>query len=86
MVRGESLRTQIFFMIKADPGVLRTEIRDKLKLPNNVVTPPIKELIDQEMVVEGETRLSKTTNKPGKQLYVSDDWAAELDSQNRIFE
>ncbi len=86
MVRGESLKNQIFFMIKGDPGVLRTEVRDKLGLPNNVVTPAIKELIDQEMVIEGQPRLSKTTNKLGKQLYVADDWEKELDAQNRIFE
>jgi predicted transcriptional regulator len=83
---GEALRNRIFFIIKENPGIVRTEIRDMLKLPNNVVTPAIKELVDQNMVVEGEARLSKTTNKPGKQLYVADDWTRELDSQNRIFE
>ena len=66
--------------------MVRTEIRDQLGMPNNVVTPAIKELIDQDMVLEGQPRLSKTTNKPGKQLYVADDWTKELDSQNRIFE
>jgi predicted transcriptional regulator len=83
---GEALRNRIFFIIKEQPGIVRTEIRDMLKLPNNVVTPAIKELIDQNMVIEGEARLSKTTNKPGKQLYVADDWTRELDSQNRIFD
>jgi predicted transcriptional regulator len=83
---GEALRNRVFFIIKENPGIVRTEIRDMLKLPNNVVTPAIKELVDQNMVVEGEARLSKTTNKAGKQLYVADDWTRELDSQNRIFE
>lgn len=86
MVQSESLKTRIFFMIKSTPGVLRTEIRDDLKLPNNVVTPAIKELIDAEMVVEGNTRLSKTTNRAGKELYVSEDWRIELDAQYRVFE
>lgn len=81
-----SLRDQIFFIIKANPGIVRTEIRDKLNKPNNVVTPCIKELIDAQMVVEGKARLSRTTNKPGKTLYVAEDWKKELDSQNRIFE
>lgn len=84
--QNEALRNRIFFIIKENPGIVRTEVRDLLKLPNNVVTPAIKELIDQEMVVEGEPRLSKTTNKPGKQLYVADDWIKELNAQNRIFE
>ena len=86
MRKGEALRSRIFFIIKENPGMVRTEIRDRLGLPNNVVTPPIKELIDQEMVVEGQPRLSKTTNKPGKQLYIADDWAKEIEAQNRIFE
>ena len=87
MVReGEALRSRIFFIIKENAGIVRTEVRDMLGLPNNVVTPAIKELIDMEMVMEGEPRLSKTTNKPGKTLYVTDDWVKELDSQNRIFE
>jgi len=84
--QGEALRSRIFFIIKENPGMVRTEIRDQLGLPNNVVTPAIKELIDQEMVMEGLPRLSKTTNKPGKQLYVTDDWAKEIEAQNRIFE
>ncbi len=83
---GEALRNRIFFIIKDNPGIVRTEVRDMLKLPNNVVTPPIKELVDAKMIVEGEPRLSKTTNKPGKQLYIADDWSEELNSQNRIFE
>lgn len=86
MVRGESLKTQIFFIVRSNPGIVRTEVRDKLKLPNNVVTPAIKELIDAQMLIEGNIRLSKTTNKPGKQLYVADDWVAELDAQNKVFE
>ncbi len=86
MERGETLRSRIFFIIKEKPGMVRTEVRDQLGLPNNVVTPAIKELIDQEMLIEGHVRLSKTTNKLGKQLYVADDWAKEIDAQNRIFE
>lgn len=86
MSRGESLRTQIFFYIKKHPGVCRTEVRDALGLQNNVSGPAIKELIDNGMVVEGETRLSKTTHKPGKELFVAEDWSKELDAQNRIFE
>jgi len=84
--QGEALRSRIFFIIKENPGMVRTEIRDQLGMANNVVTPAIKELIDMEMVLEGQPRLSKTTNKPGKQLYVADDWAKEIDAQNRIFE
>ncbi len=84
--QGEALRNRIFFIIKENPGMVRTEIRDQLGMPNNVVTPAIKELIDQDMVIEGQQRLSKTTNKSGKQLYIADDWTKELDSQNRIFE
>ena len=83
---NQSLRDQIFWIIKENPGIVRTEVRDKLDLQNNVVTPAIKELIDANMIVEGQTRISLTTGKPGKQLYVQEDWAAELDSQNRIFE
>ena len=55
-------------------------------MPNNVVTPCIKKLIDNKMIVEGDLRISKTTNKPGKSLYVADDWAKEIDAQNRVFE
>ena len=83
---SQSLRDQIFWIIKESPGIVRTEVRDKLKLQNNVVTPAIKELVDAHMIVEGASRISNTTGKPGKQLYVQEDWAAELDSQNRIFE
>ncbi len=87
MIReGEALRSRIFFIIKENAGIVRTEVRDMLGLPNNVVTPAIKELIDMDMVLEGQPRLSKTTNKPGKTLYVADDWAKEIDAQNRIFE
>ena len=86
MSHNQSLRDQIFWIIKVDPGIVRTEIRDKLKLPNNVVTPAIKELIDNKMVVEGPARPSKTTNKPGKTLYIAEEWAKEVDAQNRIFE
>ncbi len=83
---NQSLRDQIFWIIKGNPGIVRTEVRDKLKLQNNVVTPAIKELIDAHMIVEGSVRISNTTGKPGKQLFVAEDWAKELDSQNRIFE
>jgi len=80
-----SIRDQIFFIIKSNPGILRTEVRDKLGLQNNVSGPAIKELIDKKMVIEGAVRVSKTTNKPGKTLYVADDWQKELDLQHRIF-
>lgn len=83
---NQSLRDQIFWIIKQNPGIVRTEVRDKLDKPNNVVTPAIKELIDAHMVMEGELRVSNTTFKPGKQLFVAEDWSKELDSQNRIFE
>ncbi len=82
----EALESRIFWIIKGTPGMVRTEIRDGLGMPNNVVTPCIKKLIDNNMVVEGAARISKTTNKPGKSLYVAEDWAREVDSQNRIFE
>ena len=84
--RGESLRNRIFLIIKANSGIVRTEVRDQLKLPNNVVTPAIKELIDMGMVMEGEPRTSKTTNRPGKQLYITEAWIKGADAQNRIFE
>ena len=86
MSRNESLRSRVFFIIKANPGIVRTEVRDMLKIPNNVVTPAIKELIDMKMVVEGEPRTSKTTNRLGKQLYIAVDWAKAFDAQNRLFE
>ena len=82
---GEALRNRIFFIIRENPGIVRTEVRDMLKMQNNIVGPCIKQLIDREMVVEGQPRLSKTTNKPGKQLYIADDWSKEIDAQNRIF-
>ena len=84
--QGEALRNRIFFIIKENPGMVRTEIRDQLGMANNVVTPAIKELIDQDMVIEGQPRLSKTTNKPGKELFLAEDWSKELDAQNRVFE
>lgn len=86
MNHNTSLRERIFFIIKDNPGILRTEIRDRLQLQNNITGPAIKELIDLKMVVEGPVRPSKTTGKPGKSLYLASDWAAELDAQNRIFE
>jgi predicted transcriptional regulator len=79
---SSSIRDQIFFVIRDNPGILRTEVRDKLGLQNNVSGPAIKELIDKGMIIEGHVRISKTTNKPGRSLYV----AEELDAQNRIFE
>jgi predicted transcriptional regulator len=82
---NEPLKERIVWMIKMNPGMVRTEIRDELGLPNNVVTPVIKELIDAKIVVEGATRVSKTTCKPGKTLYITDEWGKELDAQNRIF-
>ena len=83
---SQSLRDQIFWVIKENPGIVRTEVRDKLKLQNNVSAPAIKELIDSHMIMEGDLRISNTTGKPGKQLYVEEAWLKELDSQNRIFE
>lgn len=83
---GESLRSQIFFIIKEHPGLVRTEIPPMVSKAINVVTPAIKELIDMGMVVEGPERLSKVTNKSGKMLYAAEEWAREVDSQNRIFE
>ena len=86
MSYNESLRNRVFFIIKDNPGIVRTEIRDMLGLPNNVVTPAIKELIDNKMVVEGGPRMSKTTGRIGKTLYIESEWSKELDSQNRIFD
>lgn len=83
---SESVRNQIFMVIKENPGILRTEVRDQLGLQNNVSGPAIKDLIDRGMVVEGSPRVSKTTGKPGKTLYVSGAWKTELDSQNKVFE
>jgi len=86
MLLGESLRSQVFFLIKENPGIVRTEVPPLVDKAINVVTPVIKELIDMGMVIEGPERLSKVTNKAGKMLYVAEDWAAELDSQYRLFE
>ena len=86
MKTTNSVRDQIFFVIKEQPGILRTEVRDQLKMQNNISGPAIKELIDRGMVVEGELRVSSTTGKKGRALYVASDWARELDSQNRIFD
>jgi predicted transcriptional regulator len=83
---GQSVRDQIFFYIKDNPGVCRTEVRDDLKLQNNVSGPAIKELVDKEMVVEGAEKVSRTTNKSGKSLYVAADWKEMLDAQNKLFE
>lgn len=83
---NEPLKERIAWMIKMNPGIVRTEVRDELGLPNNVVTPAIKELIDAKIVVEGNVRVSKTTGKPGKTLYITAEWGKELDAQNRIFE
>ncbi len=86
MSLGESLRSQIFFYIKENPGACRTEVRDALKLQNNISGPAIKELVDRGMVVEGPEKMSLTTGKLGKTLYVEGDWLAQLDAQHRIFE
>lgn len=83
---NEPLKEKIVWMIKDNPGIVRTEVRDKLQMANNVVTPVIKELIDNKIIIEGKTRISKTTNKPGKTLYITEDWCQELDAQNKIFE
>jgi len=83
---NHSVRDQIFLYIKAHPGVCRTEVRDALKLQNNVSGPAIKELIDKNMLVEGPDKVSMTTGKPGKSLYVEEEWANQLEAQNRIFE
>lgn len=85
MNHNEPLKEQIVWIIKLNPGMVRTEIRDRLGLPNNVVTPCIKELIDNKIVVEGAARVSRTTSKPGKTLYITEEWGKELDAQNRIF-
>lgn len=87
MVRAtSSLKDRIFLTIADNPGILRTEVRDKLGLQNNVSGPAIKELIDSDMIIEGPSRVSMTTGKPGKSLYVAGDWAKELDSQNKLFD
>jgi predicted transcriptional regulator len=86
MSLNKSLRDQIFFYIKDNPGACRTEVRDDMKLQNNVSGPAIKELIDKEMVIEGAEKTSRTTGKPGKSLYVAAEWKEMLDAQNRLFE
>ena len=85
-ILGESVRNQIFFVIKSNPGIVRTEVPPMVSRAINVVTPAIKELVDMGMVIEGPERLSKVTNKAGRMLYVAEDWASELDAQNRVFE
>ncbi len=82
---NEPLKEKIVWIIKSNPGMVRTEVRDQLGMANNVVTPAIKELIDAKILVEGATRVSKTTNKPGKTLYITEEWGKELNAQNRIF-
>ncbi len=86
MSLNNSLRDQIFFYIKENPGICRTEVRDDMKLQNNVSGPAIKELIDKDMVIEGAEKVSRTTNKPGKTLYVAEAWKEMLDAQNKLFE
>lgn len=86
MSLNNSLRAQMFFYIKDNPGSCRTEVRDNLKLQNNISGPAIKELIDRGMVMEGPEKMSLTTGKLGKTLYVESDWSEQLDSQYRIFE
>ena len=86
MSYNQSVRDQIFFVIKDNPGICRTEVRDSLGLQNNVSGPAIKELIDKEMVVEGPERISATTGKAGKTLYITTEWKAMIDAQNRLFE
>lgn len=83
---NQSVRDQIFWYIKENPGVCRTEVRDRLKLQNNVSGPAIKELIDKEMVIEGVEKASETTGKMGKTLYVASEWKQMLDAQNKLFE
>lgn len=83
---NQSVRDQIFLFIKENPGLCRTEVRDKLGFQNNVSGPAIKELIDKEMIIEGTEKISDTTGKPGKTLYVASEWKAMLDAQNRLFE
>ena len=57
-----------------------------MRLQNNVSGPAIKELIDKDMVMEGAEKVSRTTNKPGKSLYVAEEWKEMLDAQNKLFE
>lgn len=86
MKTTNSVRDQIFLVIRENPGILRTEVRDKLGMQNNISGPAIKELIDKGMVIEGELRVSHTTGKNGRALYVADDWAQELNCQNRLWD
>lgn len=83
---SSSLRDQVFFIIRENPGIVRTEVRDQLKMQNNVVGPCIKELIDKGMIVEGGVRASRTTGKNGHTLWVAEDWKKELDCQNKLFD
>ena len=83
---NQSVRDQIFWYIKENPGVCRTEVRDRLKLQNNVSGPAIKELINKEMLVEGPEKISETTGKAGKTLYVKSEWQEMMDAQNRLFQ
>lgn len=86
MIFGESIRDQVFFVIRDNPGILRTEVQPKIGKPINVVTPAIKELIDMGMVVEGSLRASNTTGKNGHTLYIAEDWAEELNAQNKLWD
>jgi predicted transcriptional regulator len=86
MALNTSLRDQIFFYIRENSGSCRTEVRDALRLQNNVSGPAIKELIDKGMVIEGAEKISITTNKPGKSLYVAAEWNDILDAQNKLFD
>lgn len=83
---SNSVRDQIFWFIKDNPGACRTEVRDRLGLQNNVSGPAIKELITKKMVFEGAEKVSDTTGKPGKALYVASEWQEMLEAQNRLFE
>lgn len=86
MKSNSSVRDQIFFFIKENPGILRTEVRDRLGFQNNVSGPAIKELIDKGMVMEGDLRISETTGKKGRTLYVASDWEKEMDAQIRLWD
>ena len=85
-IANTSIRDQILFIIKDNPGILRTEVPVKVGKAINVVTPAIKELIDNGLVSEGMVRVSKTTGKNGKTLWISADWEAELNAQNKLWE
>ncbi|MBD3260636.1 MAG: hypothetical protein GF334_02995 [Candidatus Altiarchaeales archaeon] len=86
MTYSSSVRDKIFWYIKENPGSCRTEVRDRLGLQNNVSGPAIKELIDRKMVMEGSEKISETTGKSGKALYVASEWQEMLEAQNRLFE